>query len=140
MNKDPQKDCEHDYDHPVRKGRANLRCPKCGKDITLELVFMQEAIDSSPEHPIDDLADKHRQEAYELGHRHGLEIGLATANKGKAYLSIVQSARESTLQEAIDVIEKEYYGEGRATKNSLSANIVLRKAIATLKGIKSTGV
>ena len=32
----------HDYDNPVRAGRADLRCRKCGKDITLELVLMQE--------------------------------------------------------------------------------------------------
>lgn len=37
------KDFKHDYKHYVRKGRANLRCPKCDADITLELVLMAEA-------------------------------------------------------------------------------------------------
>lgn len=37
------KDCDHDYDHPKRLGRAKYVCPKCGKDLTLELVLMAEA-------------------------------------------------------------------------------------------------
>jgi hypothetical protein len=37
------KDFNHDYDNYVRKGRAWLVCPKCGKDITLELVLMADA-------------------------------------------------------------------------------------------------
>ena len=35
------KDC--DYDNAIRKGRAYHVCPKCGKDLTLELVLMYEA-------------------------------------------------------------------------------------------------
>lgn len=42
------KDCKHDYEHPVRYGRADWRCPKCKKNIMLELVFMREALDSLP--------------------------------------------------------------------------------------------
>ena len=33
-------DCEHDYDHPIRKSRAYYVCPKCGQDITMMLVFI----------------------------------------------------------------------------------------------------
>ena len=44
MSKPTGEECKHDYDNPVRKGRANLRCPKCDKDITLELVLIHEAI------------------------------------------------------------------------------------------------
>lgn len=36
-------DCSHDYDHPIRKGRAHYVCPKCGEDITLALAFMDMA-------------------------------------------------------------------------------------------------
>ena len=39
--------CEHDYKNPVRKGRAHLCCPKCDKDITLEMVFIYEATEQS---------------------------------------------------------------------------------------------
>lgn len=35
--------CQHDYDNPIRNGRANYSCPKCGKDISLILVLMQDA-------------------------------------------------------------------------------------------------
>lgn len=35
-----KEDCDHDYKNYIRKGRADLRCSKCGKDITLELVIM----------------------------------------------------------------------------------------------------
>jgi len=28
---------------PVRKGRADYRCPLCGKDVTLELYFINES-------------------------------------------------------------------------------------------------
>jgi len=35
--------CEHDYENPVRKGRAHYECPKCGADITLDLMFIMEA-------------------------------------------------------------------------------------------------
>ena len=35
--------CAHDYDHPIRKGRAHYTCPKCGEDITMELCFVNEA-------------------------------------------------------------------------------------------------
>lgn len=44
-------ECEHDYEHYVRKGRANLRCPKCDADITLILVFMHDVLEK---HPADD--------------------------------------------------------------------------------------
>lgn len=35
-------ECFHDYDNPIRKGRAHYICPKCGKDISLMLVFLEE--------------------------------------------------------------------------------------------------
>ena len=38
-----KKDCKHDYDKPIRKGRAHYVCPKCGKDITMDLLFIAEA-------------------------------------------------------------------------------------------------
>lgn len=31
----------------IRKGRADYRCSKCGADVTLELVLLQEALDKS---------------------------------------------------------------------------------------------
>lgn len=34
--------CEHDYDNPVRKGRAWLVCKDCGADITLAIVLMSD--------------------------------------------------------------------------------------------------
>lgn len=36
-------DCDHDYENAIRKGRAHHVCPKCEKDITLELVLMHQA-------------------------------------------------------------------------------------------------
>lgn len=33
---------QHDYENAIRKGRAHYVCPKCGKDITLELVLMEQ--------------------------------------------------------------------------------------------------
>lgn len=35
--------CEHDYENPIRKGRAHYVCRKCGADITLELAMILEA-------------------------------------------------------------------------------------------------
>lgn len=32
-----------DYENAVRKGRALYVCPKCGRDLTLELVLMHDA-------------------------------------------------------------------------------------------------
>jgi len=34
--------CNHDYDNPIRKGRADYHCRKCGADITLDLVCLEE--------------------------------------------------------------------------------------------------
>ncbi len=36
--------CKSDF---YRKGRANYRCVKCDKDITLELVLIQQAAEES---------------------------------------------------------------------------------------------
>ena len=36
-------DCPHDYDNPIRKGRAHYVCKDCGDDITLLLVLLYEA-------------------------------------------------------------------------------------------------
>ena len=41
---DSQVRCQHDFDKPIRKGRAWYACPKCGKDISLEYVFWIEAV------------------------------------------------------------------------------------------------
>lgn len=35
-----------DYDNAVRFGRADWRCPKCGRQLMLELVLMHEAIEA----------------------------------------------------------------------------------------------
>jgi len=35
--------CHHDYERPVRKGRARYHCPKCGKDISMEVILLAEA-------------------------------------------------------------------------------------------------
>lgn len=32
----------HDYENAIRESRAKYICPKCKKDITLELVLMQQ--------------------------------------------------------------------------------------------------
>lgn len=37
------KECQHDYEHPVRKGRADWRCPKCDKNIMFELLLIHQA-------------------------------------------------------------------------------------------------
>lgn len=39
--------CSHDYVNFVRKGRARYHCPKCDADISLECVFMAEAMEES---------------------------------------------------------------------------------------------
>lgn len=42
--KQPVKDCENcDYDNAVRQGRADWRCPKCGRKLMLEMVLMKKA-------------------------------------------------------------------------------------------------
>ena len=38
------KNCEHDYQNFVKKGRARLHCPKCDEDITLELIYINQAL------------------------------------------------------------------------------------------------
>lgn len=42
-------DCNHDLEHPIHKGRAHYVCPKCGEDITLILVLIQEATEQENE-------------------------------------------------------------------------------------------
>lgn len=36
------RECPHDYENYIHKGRAHYVCPKCLKDITLEVVLMFE--------------------------------------------------------------------------------------------------
>ena len=36
--------CEHDYENPIKKGRAHYRCSKCDENITLDLVFIHQAL------------------------------------------------------------------------------------------------
>lgn len=43
MTPPPTQPCRHDYEHPVRKGRARYHCPKCGKDISMEVILLAEA-------------------------------------------------------------------------------------------------
>ena len=38
-----QTDCPHDYDNPIRKGRAHYVCRKCGEDISLTVILLYEA-------------------------------------------------------------------------------------------------
>jgi transposase-like protein len=33
-------ECAHDYENPIRKGRAHYECQKCGADITIALVLI----------------------------------------------------------------------------------------------------
>ena len=40
---------DHDYENAKREGRARYTCPKCGRDITLELVLMEQAKTPSTE-------------------------------------------------------------------------------------------
>ena len=35
--------CSHDYENFVRKGRARYHCPKCGVDITFDVVMLADA-------------------------------------------------------------------------------------------------
>lgn len=44
MNK---KECKHDFKNYTRLWRANFICPKCKQDITLEIVFMYEALNNN---------------------------------------------------------------------------------------------
>ena len=45
----PDKECEHDYKNPIRKGRAHYVCKLCGKDLTLELVLMLQTLPDNNE-------------------------------------------------------------------------------------------
>ena len=36
------KDCKHDYENPIKLGRANYICRKCKKNITIDLVYLME--------------------------------------------------------------------------------------------------
>ena len=33
-------DCHHNYEHPRRVGRAWYVCPKCGADISMEVILI----------------------------------------------------------------------------------------------------
>jgi hypothetical protein len=35
---------QHDYDNAERHGRADIRCPACGDNITFELCLIDEAM------------------------------------------------------------------------------------------------
>jgi hypothetical protein len=35
--------CLHDYEHPIRKGRATYHCPKCDADISLIVILIAAA-------------------------------------------------------------------------------------------------
>jgi len=37
-----KQDCQHDYENPIHKGWAHYTCPKCKKDITMDLVLLYE--------------------------------------------------------------------------------------------------
>ncbi len=34
---------EHDFENPIRKGRASWFCSKCGEDISLMILLLEEA-------------------------------------------------------------------------------------------------
>ena len=40
-----QCDCSHDYEQPIRKGRAHYVCRLCGADISVEVVLLGKALD-----------------------------------------------------------------------------------------------
>ena len=39
--------CEHNYENPIRKGRANFYCKECGEDISVEVVLIYEALNKN---------------------------------------------------------------------------------------------
>jgi len=44
--KDKRKECkifDHDFKNLIRKGRADWRCPKCGKNVMILLVYAEQA-------------------------------------------------------------------------------------------------
>lgn len=45
--------CDHDFDNPKRIGRAHYECRKCGKDISLTLMMIEEAKLRSPNRGLD---------------------------------------------------------------------------------------
>ena len=50
--KQEEENCkECDYKNAVRHGRADWRCPDCGRNLMLELVLMREAEQATPTHP-----------------------------------------------------------------------------------------
>jgi len=81
-------ECQHDYENYIKKGRANLRCPKCDKDITMELVLMQEVLTPAPEEEIKLEDERIFTERYmeivkkgnmDLMYDFGVEMGLLKA-------------------------------------------------------------
>ena len=38
--------CNHDYEHPIRNGRAHYVCPLCGEDISLAVILINMGEDS----------------------------------------------------------------------------------------------
>lgn len=40
-------ECKHDYAKPIRKGRAHYVCRKCGVDITMILVILEQCKEES---------------------------------------------------------------------------------------------
>lgn len=57
-NTEKPQECENcDFDNAVRHGRADWRCPKCGRQLMLEMVLMKEAEDKT--HPENSWEDGH---------------------------------------------------------------------------------
>lgn len=44
------KECKHDYDSPIRLGRANYVCKDCKQDISLILMMIEEAKQMTKKH------------------------------------------------------------------------------------------
>ena len=43
--REAKEECNHDYDHPIRHGRAHYTCRNCGGDISLDLILLHELED-----------------------------------------------------------------------------------------------
>ena len=92
------KECEeHDYDNTIRLGRARHICPKCGKNVTLELALMEEALQKSS-------SPQPESEGWETERLKELLDGeLISANALASFLVVLDEAR---LQRTKEVVEE----------------------------------
>lgn len=102
-------DCNHDYQNPVRKGRADYHCPLCDEDLTLELVLMAEAINYKPTTKIEGGTEmtnlKDMMEKWEKDKPIGAMDTYRWAMPASEYEAIMQA-----LTEAVEVLR--HYANG----------------------------